>query len=64
MISIDLCKNLPDSECENMELELDEVTISIIEKTAAITGKSFEQTLEDALLHFLSTLQEDYTPEV
>jgi antitoxin component of RelBE/YafQ-DinJ toxin-antitoxin module len=67
VIKIDLCKDLPADEqntCEIMEMDLDDATMCLLNQISEKTGKPIEVVLEDALLNFIETLQDDYTPEL
>jgi len=64
LFKIDLCKDLPDTECEIMNLDLDEAAMVMLKRVSDLTGKTQEQVLEDALLSFIETLQQDYVAEL
>lgn len=56
-MKIDLCKHIPDSECETLDFILDDVAISMIETLSVRTGKTYEEIVEDCLVKMISNLQ-------
>lgn len=66
-MQIDLCRDLPadqQSNCEIMEMDLDDATVCLLNQMAEKTGQSIETVLENALLNFIATLQTDYVSEL
>lgn len=56
-MKINLCKHIPDSECETLDFILDDVAISMIETLSVQTGKTYEEIIEDCLVKMPSNLQ-------